>query len=58
VKGLPARSAAEEMAAIAAPWRPWRAAAARLCWHYYLSRMVTKSSRGNGNGSIKTDPAN
>jgi DNA-3-methyladenine glycosylase II len=27
----------EQLAEIAARWRPWRAAAARLLWHYYLS---------------------
>jgi DNA-3-methyladenine glycosylase II len=27
----------EQMAEIAAQWRPWRAVAARLLWHYYLS---------------------
>lgn len=42
VKGLAARPDGEEMDAIAAPWRPWRAVAARMCWHYYLSRMVKK----------------
>ncbi len=28
-----------EMAAIAESWHPWRAVAARLLWHYYLSGM-------------------
>ena len=26
-----------KMEEIASPWKPWRAAAARLLWHYYLS---------------------
>ena len=33
----PARPTAEEMLALAEGWRPWRAVAARLLWHYYLS---------------------
>jgi len=37
VKRLPTKPGAEEMDRIAAPWRPWRAVAARLLWHYYLS---------------------
>ncbi|GAA3943968.1 DNA-3-methyladenine glycosylase family protein [Actinoplanes auranticolor] len=34
---LPARPSPEQMLAIAEAWRPWRADAARLLWHYYLS---------------------
>ena len=37
VKGLAARPTALELEALSLPWRPWRAAAARLLWHYYLS---------------------
>ena len=29
------------MEQIANPWKPWRAAAARLLWHYYLSGFPT-----------------
>jgi len=32
---LPARPTANEIAALAEPWRPWRAVAARLLWDYY-----------------------
>jgi DNA-3-methyladenine glycosylase II len=32
---LPARPTAKEATAIAEPWRPWRAVAARLLWSYY-----------------------
>ena len=35
---LPARPSPEQMLALAEGWRPWRAVAARLLWHYYLSR--------------------
>ena len=37
LKGLPANPTQAEMQAMAAGWRPWRAVAARLLWHYYLS---------------------
>jgi DNA-3-methyladenine glycosylase II len=37
VKGLPQRPDAEELGAIAMAWRPWRAVAARILWHDYLS---------------------
>lgn len=37
VKGLDQRPTVVEMEALATPWRPWRAVAARLLWHYYLS---------------------
>jgi len=37
VKGLPARPTPDELEALGAEWRPWRAVAARLLWHYYLS---------------------
>jgi DNA-3-methyladenine glycosylase II len=35
--GLAATPAPAQMEAIGAAWRPWRSAAARLLWHYYLS---------------------
>ena len=38
VKRLPARPTNERTAEISANWRPWRAAAARLLWHFYLSQ--------------------
>lgn len=37
IKQLDHRPTAVEMVALAAPWRPWRAVAARLLWHHYLS---------------------
>ena len=36
-KRLAALPTAAEQAAIAEPWRPWRAVAARLLWHAYLA---------------------
>jgi DNA-3-methyladenine glycosylase II len=38
VKQLERRPTPQEMMILAEPWRPWRAVAARLFWHYYLSR--------------------
>jgi DNA-3-methyladenine glycosylase II len=38
IKELPTRPTPVEMEELAAPWRPWRAVAARLLWHYYLSQ--------------------
>jgi DNA-3-methyladenine glycosylase II len=38
VRGLSAVPTSEQAAAFAARWRPWRAVAARLLWHSYLSR--------------------
>lgn len=37
VKQLTARPTPEELDTLGANWRPWRAVAARLLWHYYLS---------------------
>jgi DNA-3-methyladenine glycosylase II len=38
VKQLPQRPSADAMTVLAEPWRPWRAVAARLLWHHYLSK--------------------
>ena len=38
VRGLSAVPTSEQAAAYAARWSPWRAVAARLLWHSYLSR--------------------
>jgi DNA-3-methyladenine glycosylase II len=35
VKALPARPDAKALRLMAESWRPWRAIAARLLWHYY-----------------------
>ncbi|KAF3884962.1 MULTISPECIES: DNA-3-methyladenine glycosylase family protein [Nostocales] len=36
IKGWTYRPTPEELEAIAETWRPWRAVAARILWHYYL----------------------
>ncbi len=40
VRGMSAVPTSDEAAAIAARWSPWRAVAARLLWHSYLSRRA------------------
>ncbi|HET8676287.1 MAG TPA: DNA-3-methyladenine glycosylase 2 family protein [Blastocatellia bacterium] len=37
VKRLRSRPTNEELTAMSHQWQPWRAVAARLLWHYYLS---------------------
>lgn len=37
VKGLAVRPTPSELESLGNAWRPWRAAAARLLWHHYLS---------------------
>jgi len=36
-RGLATRPSQDELLAAAEAWRPWRAVAARLLWHHYLS---------------------
>jgi DNA-3-methyladenine glycosylase II len=40
VKRLKSRPAPRELDEIAEAWKPWRAVAARILWHYYLSELV------------------
>ena len=40
VKGLADRPDSQRMLEIAEPWRPHRAVAARLLWHFYLSNPL------------------
>lgn len=55
LKALPARPTDEEALVFAEAWRPWRAAAARLLWHWYLS-TPRRRSRGNGGGPATSRP--
>ena len=50
VRGLSRRPAAAEMLALAEGWRPWRAVAARILWHHYLSVRADRSA-GRERGS-------
>lgn len=47
VKQLPARPAEREAEALAEPWRPWRAVAARLLWCEYLDKQARRASNGS-----------
>ena len=38
IKKLPTCPTPKELATIAENWRPWRAIAARILWHYYLNQ--------------------
>ncbi|HEU4593815.1 MAG TPA: hypothetical protein VFS10_01515 [Pyrinomonadaceae bacterium] len=48
IKRLPARPTPLELEALAEPWRPWRAVAARLLWQHYLH----KPSRPNAGRAV------
>ncbi|UCG51338.1 MAG: DNA-3-methyladenine glycosylase 2 family protein [Candidatus Latescibacterota bacterium] len=47
VLGLAARPKTEEIDSIGECWRPWRAIAARVFWHYYLT-----GRSGSGEGAM------
>jgi len=38
VKQLPARPTYDQLTTMSEAWRPWRAVAARVLWHHYLSQ--------------------
>ncbi len=40
VKRLESRPTPDELDVLSTSWKPWRAVAARLLWHYYLSKRV------------------
>ncbi|WP_374939428.1 DNA-3-methyladenine glycosylase family protein [Tolypothrix sp. FACHB-123] len=42
LKGFTTRPTPTQIEAIAQQWRPWRAVATRLLWHYYLSTITAK----------------
>ncbi|PYU21027.1 MAG: DNA-3-methyladenine glycosylase 2 family protein [Acidobacteria bacterium] len=44
VKHLRQRPSPEKLEALSVRWKPWRAVAARLFWHAYLSKRGQKSS--------------
>jgi DNA-3-methyladenine glycosylase II len=48
LRGLDSRPDADGMLALAEAWRPWRAVAARILWHHYLS---TPRPRRSGPGA-------
>ncbi len=48
VKHLAARPSPEELDALSADWRPWRAVAARMLWHHYLSGRAPQARPAAG----------
>ena len=42
IKHLPELPSADELEAISLPWKPWRAVAARMLWHYFLETRRRK----------------
>jgi DNA-3-methyladenine glycosylase II len=44
VKRLRKRPSPEKLEMMSTPWRPWRAVAARLFWHAYLSKRGQRSA--------------
>jgi DNA-3-methyladenine glycosylase II len=38
IKGLRKKPTAERLVSITSSWRPWRSVAARILWHFYLSK--------------------
>jgi len=44
VKRLRRRPSPERLEKMSEPWRPWRAVAARLFWHHYLSKRGQRTS--------------
>lgn len=48
VRGLNVRPTPDAMASIAEAWRPWRAVAARLLWHHYLSVRAERRATARG----------
>ena len=39
LKGIASRPSFEELNSMSLKWKPWRAVAARILWHYYLSEL-------------------
>jgi DNA-3-methyladenine glycosylase II len=52
--GLPARPTAKEMLALADPWRPWRAVAARILWTYY--RAAAEAAKAKSAAAKRLQP--
>lgn len=54
LRGLRRRPDAIEMASLADHWRPWRAVAARILWHHYLSERAARGRRVRAARSAET----
>lgn len=56
VKKLRKRPTPERLERLAEAWRPWRAVAARLLWHFYLSEKATRGARTTqGQAGMRAD---
>jgi DNA-3-methyladenine glycosylase II len=53
---LPVRPNAKEMQALAEPWRPWRAVAARILWSYYRAAAEAAKAAGVKRPRAATPP--
>jgi DNA-3-methyladenine glycosylase II len=53
--GLRARPTAKEMQALAEPWRPWRAVAARILWTYY--RTAAEAAKASAKRPARPKPS-
>jgi DNA-3-methyladenine glycosylase II len=53
LRGLDHRPDAAEMLALAESWRPWRAVAARILWHHYLSTPRRRGSAWDADTKIR-----
>ena len=53
IKNLDTRPKHEEMEKISNNWKPWRAVAARMLWHYYLNNGKNLNNSINILGAIK-----
>ncbi len=50
LKRLASRPTPNELEGLGKAWQPWRAVAARLLWHYYLSPVPKREWRADGLG--------
>lgn len=53
--GLQVRPRADQMAALAEGWRPWRAVAARILWHSYLSLRAERRAARASSRTLAAD---
>ena len=59
VKGLPDRPSRDQLEELGEAWRPWRAVAARILWHYYLSTARTRvMSTPRGRAAVREERRN
>lgn len=52
VKRLKSRPTDQELEEMASTWRPWRAVAARILWHHYLSSPTSRAQNPQSHNPI------